>query len=128
MSVLKSAVRRAAILTVGLIAGCTVVVEDDYRPGPRPDPGPAFCTREYAPVCGRRGGRERTFSNACMADAAGFRVVGYGECSRFGGDEPRFCTREYRPVCAVRRGVTRTFPNACEARSADYRIIDRGPC
>lgn len=41
---------------------------------------PRICTREYRPVCARRDGRFRTFSNACEADAEGWRVVGNGEC------------------------------------------------
>lgn len=39
-----------------------------------------FCTREYRPVCGQRGGTLRTFPNACEADSAGFRVVDQGQC------------------------------------------------
>lgn len=39
-----------------------------------------FCTREYDPVCaiGRRG--EKTFGNACEAQAAGYRIVHGGRC------------------------------------------------
>jgi hypothetical protein len=39
-----------------------------------------FCTREYDPVCalGRRG--ERTFGNACQANAAGYRIIHGGRC------------------------------------------------
>jgi hypothetical protein len=49
-------------------------------PGPgRYDP-PLYCTREYAPVCaaGREG--RRTFSNACEADVAGYRIIHPGRC------------------------------------------------
>lgn len=123
---------RAGILASAaiLLASCTVVVEEvDTRPRPRPIPEePAFCTREYNPVCARSGDDRRTFSNACMADAAGYRVIRRGECRRDGPPPPQACTREYRPVCAARRGDVRTFPNACEARAADYRIVERGPC
>lgn len=41
---------------------------------------PRVCTREYNPVCARRGDRIRTFGNACTADAAGYRVIRPGEC------------------------------------------------
>lgn len=41
---------------------------------------PRFCTREYRPVCGQRGGSIRTFGNACEADAAGYRVVDNRPC------------------------------------------------
>ncbi len=47
------------------------------RPPSRPQVG---CSREIAPVCARRDGRLRTFGNACMARADGFRVVSEGRC------------------------------------------------
>ncbi|MDQ6436713.1 Kazal-type serine protease inhibitor [Mesorhizobium sp. LHD-90] len=121
---------RHAVLAVGLaiLAACNVVVEESGPSRPRPDGG--FCTREFDPVCGRRGGDQRTFANACLADNAGFRVVRRGECRRGDDrpDEPRACTREYDPVCARRGGDRRTFSNACVAREAGYRVLDRGEC
>ncbi|TPN77528.1 peptidase [Mesorhizobium sp. CU2] len=113
-----------------LMAACTVVVDDGPRPRP-PRPEPQFCTREYEPVCARRGGDRQTFANACLADRAGYRIVRDGPCrdgGGGGGGEQIFCTREYAPVCARRHGDVRTFPNACEARAADYRIVGDGPC
>lgn len=41
---------------------------------------PQACTREYAPVCARKGRDTRTFSNACEARSADYRVVGSGRC------------------------------------------------
>ena len=41
---------------------------------------PGFCTREYAPVCARRGRDVRTFPNACEARAADYRILGPGAC------------------------------------------------
>lgn len=63
-------------------SGFRVIGRGECRSDDRPDPGssPAICTREYAPVCGRRGDRVQTFPNRCMADADGFRVVGNGPC------------------------------------------------
>ncbi|MCC6204578.1 MAG: hypothetical protein IT533_06270, partial [Hyphomicrobiales bacterium] len=69
----------------------------------------------------------RTFSNSCLADQAGYRVIAEGECRRM-DDTPRFCTREYAPVCARSGSQVRTFPNSCEADVAGFRIISSGPC
>lgn len=48
--------------------------------GPGGGRPPVACTREYAPVCARRRGDERTFPNGCEAEAAGYRIVGQGSC------------------------------------------------
>lgn len=53
---------------------CRRQSDDDFGDEPR------FCTREYRPVCARRGGNERTFGNACEAEAANYRIVAPGEC------------------------------------------------
>lgn len=118
-----TAVAAIALCATAFLAACTVVVEDPNRPLP-PRPGPAFCSREFAPVCAQRFDQRRTFANACVAQREGFRVVSSGECRQ----RPQFCTREFAPVCATRRGALRTFPNACEARAADWRIIGNGRC
>lgn len=59
---------------------CRRADRPDLRPGPRPDRPPRACTREYAPVCARRGRDVRTFGNACEARAADYRIVGPGRC------------------------------------------------
>ncbi|HHZ10797.1 MAG TPA: protease inhibitor [Rhizobiales bacterium] len=128
----KPAARRATGLIAGLLvlSSCTVVVEEG-RP-PRPDrPGPV-CTREYDPVCAERFGERQTFSNACLAESAGFRIVRYGECRRR-PNEPRpedgtFCPKIYDPVCARRGPEFKTFGNECLADAAGYRVIQNGPC
>ncbi|WP_159588726.1 Kazal-type serine protease inhibitor domain-containing protein [Chelativorans xinjiangense] len=114
-----------------ILSACTVVVEEGTE-RPRP-PRPQICTQEYAPVCARRGERQRTFPNACFARADGFEPVYRGECRQQSirpprPDRPQFCTREYAPVCARRGNRLRTFGNACEAEAADYRILGRGEC
>ncbi|RWF47613.1 MAG: peptidase [Mesorhizobium sp.] len=113
-----------------ILAACTVVVDDGPRPRP-PRPEPQFCTKQYEPVCARRGDDRQTFANACLADRAGYRIVRDGPCrdgGGGGGGQQAFCTREYAPVCGRRHGELRTFPNACEARASDYRIVGEGPC
>ena len=112
-----------------VLAACTVVVEDGpNRPPPRPDE-PSFCTREYDPVCAERGRDRRTFGNACMARADGYRIIDQGECRRGGSRPPQqACTMDYRPVCAERRGSRQTFSNACMAEAEGYRVVRQGEC
>ena len=67
MSVFGTVFLRGAALALlaATVTACTVVVDDPGpRPGPGPQPGPEFCTREYDPVCGRRGRDRQTFANA----------------------------------------------------------------
>jgi len=157
MSLIASSTARALRISVlacaAFAASCTgggVVYETQtvaVRPAPPPRPERA-CTREYAPVCGQQRGEQRTFGNACTADAAGYRVAYNGECR--GGPPPlgarpgvrpdltsgpsrpqqseRACTRQYQPVCARRGSQVRTFGNSCEADNAGFQIVDRGPC
>ncbi len=135
-----TSLRSLAVALAGLVLMSACVVVEEPGPGPRPGPGPwpgprpgpEFCTREYDPVCARRGDSVRTFSNACEADRAGYRPFRPGECRREGGWDNggggQFCTREYRPVCARRGGSFRTFGNACEADAAGWRIVGSGEC
>jgi hypothetical protein len=98
----------------------------------RPVPGPpAACTREFAPVCARRGGQQRTFDNPCLARASGFQVVHRGQCRASVGpspSQPIACTREFAPVCARRGNLSLTFDNSCLARANGFRIVHGGRC
>ena len=119
----------AALFGLVVLSSCTVAVDES---GPGPGSGSQYCTREYNPVCARRGGERRTFSNGCLADRAGYNVIRRGECSSDGGgggnDQPRVCTREYNPVCARRGGERRTFSNGCVAEQAGYDVVRQGEC
>jgi hypothetical protein len=124
-------VRNLAFFAFAMLAGCVVV------DGPVvPDPGPQFCTREYAPVCARSGSDRRTFPNECEADRAGYRIIRDGECRRDRPDDPRpprpdrpqFCPELYAPVCARLGNDRRTFSSACHADAAGYDVIRNGEC
>lgn len=83
-----SLIAGAALTLSSVLAAC--VVDEGPRPmPPRPGPGsdPMMCTQQYEPVCAERGGRQRTFGNACVAQSEGYRVVRGGEC-RGGPDRP----------------------------------------
>ena len=47
------------------------------RPG---CPGAGACTREFAPVCARRGSSTQTFPNRCEAERAGYRITSANQC------------------------------------------------
>ncbi len=126
LSLMKARTVAGLLFLVVALSACTVVVEDDSRGPIGPGPGP-LCSRQYDPVCARRGNDRQTFANACLADAAGYRVVRGGECGR-ADDGGSFCSREYDPVCARRGGDRRTFSNSCVADQAGYRVLSRGEC
>lgn len=53
------------------------------RPHPRDRPyhkGADFCSADYAPVCAARDGYRKTFSNACHAEAADYRLLFAASC------------------------------------------------
>nr|WP_295461796.1 Kazal-type serine protease inhibitor [Mesorhizobium sp.] len=125
-------IRYLAIMTLAVLAGC-VVVEGPVEPDPQ------YCTREYAPVCARRGDDRRTFPNDCEAERAGYYVIRDGECRRDRPeypDEPRpprpgrpqACPMIYAPVCARRGNDRQTFDSACHADAAGYDVIRSGEC
>ena len=114
------------LLAAGLLSACTVAVVDTPRPV-----GPRACTFEHAPVCGQRGDRQRTFSNACLARAEGFRVVSRGQCRRPAPLRPpqsTACSRQFAPVCALRGNRRQTFSNSCMARAQGFRPVHQGRC
>lgn len=119
-----------AALLLAVLSACTAVVVEDPGPGFDPGPGPRLCTREYDPVCARRGGDRRTFGNSCQAEAAGYRVQRGGECALRDRPQPeeRVCSRQFDPVCARRGERRETFPNSCLAEEAGYRVVRGGEC
>ncbi|WP_018426864.1 Kazal-type serine protease inhibitor domain-containing protein [Hoeflea sp. 108] len=110
------------LMALGMLTACV-----PQSPGPGPGPSrPQACTFEYAPVCGQRGDRTRTFSNACMARADGFRVIHNGQCRR--PEQQTACPAIYMPVCAVNGARWRTFSNSCLARADNFRVLHQGGC
>lgn len=129
---LTAMIARVGVLVLAagaLLSACTVEVQQPQPLPPAPGPEPGFCTREYVPVCARRGERYQTFSNSCLARESGFRIVSPGEC-RDGGRPPsnNVCPHNYDPVCARRGGDTRTFANSCRAEESGFRIVYPGEC
>ena len=147
------AARVAALVfaAAALLSACTVDVE---QPRPQPPYGPqsGYCTREYAPVCARRGGDRETFDNGCLAEEAGYRILRSGECRNRGDDYgdgggdygdggdnygggggggvaiDKACSKDLNPVCARRGNDQRTFVNDCRAEEAGFQVIYGGEC
>ena len=51
----------------------------------QPIPAQAVCTEQYAPVCGRIGGVDKTYSNQCFARVAGAQIISQGSCANSSG-------------------------------------------
>lgn len=83
-------------------------------------PTPQFCTLDYRPVCGCDG---KTYSNACMANAAGVSVASANACATPAGNTaPQVFDCQNGEtiqivVCAIKDGEVREYPNPCAARN-----------
>lgn len=95
------------------------------------------CTQEYAPVCGTRGGTDRTYSNLCMLESDGAELHYTGECvvcasgetfneATYSCDEaPQECPAVYDPVCGALEGVIETYSNQCTLDAAGaVKLLD----
>jgi Kazal-type serine protease inhibitor domain len=71
-------IAHAAVLAA-LVASSGIMMAQHapMHPGVR---RPAICTEQYAPVCGRIGTNQETYSNQCYARAAGADVIAQGPC------------------------------------------------
>lgn len=131
---LRSRIAAFVLAAGALLSACQVDVQQP-QPVPPPDySGGGYCTREYAPVCARRGSRYETFNNSCLAEQEGYRLVSAGQCRGVPGGGgggvavDMACPKTLDPVCARRGNDVRTFANQCRADEAGFRTMYRGEC
>jgi|RhiMethySRZTD1v2_1073278.scaffolds.fasta_scaffold10948_2 hypothetical protein len=69
-------------LAFALVGGSLGAAEAPRSPAPgTTTKAPIVCTTDYKPVCGHdKDGKQRTFSNECLAKAAGVTGIYPGPC------------------------------------------------
>eukprot|EP00984_Skeletonema_dohrnii_P021104 scaffold10448_cov150-Skeletonema_dohrnii-CCMP3373.AAC.2 len=86
-------------------------------------PDDIVCNMMFDPVCGADG---RTYSNDCLAEAAGVAVVSTGECrTPVQPTLPVRCPLDIALVCGA-DGVT--YDNTCLAEAAGTTVASKGVC
>jgi hypothetical protein len=105
--------RLISFVAIALLAGSVAYAEE--KP----------CPRIAKPVCALNDAARITYSNSCMAENAGAKILHDGACE--GGD---MCSMIYNPVCGVdpASGQEKTYSSLCVSEHANARITHDGAC
>lgn len=79
MKILTKVISAFSVLA---LAGTFTVASTGVSEAAKKKAEPRMCVALWVPVCGKLGKKTMTYTNECMAKAAGAKVISQGECKK----------------------------------------------